>query len=106
MYTFVSINHNYLITVCVEMRDQSGMIVLQEHIKKHAGKLSFLKEVSPVSWLKFEEVLLKERESKKKTPLATTRADVKKWAEQCGVPDFMTALTFFHDTGLVIDQGE
>ena len=67
MYTFVSINHNYLITtVCVEMRDQSGMIVLQEHIKKHAGKLSFLKEVSPVSWLKFEEVLLNERERARK----------------------------------------
>ena len=88
------------------MRDQSGIIVLQERIKECAGKLPFLKEVSPVSWLKFEEVLLKERESRKKTPLSTTRADVKKWAEQCGVSDFMTALIFFHDTGLVIDQGE
>ena len=87
-------------------RHQSGVSVLQVHIVSNAKELPFLTSVSPVSWLKFEERLLMERERRQDHPLSTTRVDVKKWADECGVPDFMTALTFFHDTGLVIDQGE
>ena len=87
------------------MRADSGVTVLQQHICREAQKLPFLTTLYPASWLRFEERLLRERENKKAHPLST-REEVEKWAEQCGVPHFPTALQFFHDTGLIIDQGE
>lgn len=80
--------------------------MLQQHINREAQELPFLATLYPVSWLRFEEELLRRREGRKAQPLSTTREEVKKWAEQCGVPHFPTALQFFHDTGLVIDQGK
>ena len=66
-----------------------------------------IKEERPVSWLKFEERLLRERINREKNqPLSTTREDLENWARQCGVPDPLLAITFFHDTGVIIDQGE
>ena len=65
-----------------------------------------IKEERPVSWLKFEERLLRERNKRKDQPLSTTRGDLENWAKECGVPDPLLAITFFHDTGVIIDQGE
>ena len=80
--------------------------MLQEHLIREAQKLPFLTTMYPISWLKFEEELLRRRSDRKAHPLSTKREEVVEWAEQCGVPDFSLALQFFHDTGLIIDQGE
>lgn len=84
--------------------ESSGTRRVQETITKVSKRLSFLDEVYPIKWLKFEECLKIVSIVKKLTPILTIQ-DVKNIANQSGIydPDQQDlALRFFHDAGKII----
>ena len=95
-----------MILLFTESRNESGISALQKHIIDLVGKTNLpIKEERPVSWLRFEERLFKERQNREKCPLSTT-GELKEWARECEAPEFPLALRFFHDMGLIIDQSK
>ena len=88
-------------------RDKSGAVFLQKELKVVSKQLSFLEDLHPLIWLKFEQKLIKMREGliQMKLPLFVTVEEVKKVAENQGIDNDKScelALNFFHDTGKIV----
>jgi len=88
-------------------RTVSGAEALQQKLKQTSKSLKFLKEEFPILWLRFEELLIRLRETQqqRKASQVVKLADVRNLALQCGIEDqeeIEQALLFFHDTGTII----
>ena len=90
-------------------RPESGIIPLMKNIRKLRDHIPFLSEDIPTSYMMFEKKLLEMKEERKEKPLATTRQEVEKWAEECGIDEkdeIDTAIQFFHDIRVIVDQSK
>ena len=88
-------------------RVNSGAVYLQKELKAVTSQLKFLNEDYPLIWLRFEQDLIKMRQSliQKKLPLFVTVDEVLKLAKHQGIDDTKNqelALDFFHQTGKVV----
>ena len=90
--------------------EESGTKLLQDQIQQMSKSdyLHFLQEFHPLKWLKFEDRLKVEEQSKtrrKDNCLIMKIEDVKKLARNSGITNedqLNLALKFFHDTGKII----
>ena len=90
-------------------RSESGIIPLMKNIRELRDHIPFLSEDVPTSYMMFEKKLLEMKEERKEKPLATTRQEVEKWAEECGIDEkdeIDTAIQFFHDIRVIVDQSK
>ena len=88
-------------------RMHSGAKVLQQKLTQVSKSLDFIKEEYPILYLRFEEFLIRLRETQRerKASQVVKLAEVRKLARQCGIEhqeQIDQALLFFHDTGTII----
>ncbi len=84
---------------------ESGAKIVRDTLHDVKSDLQFLSESYPISWLRFESRLidLKKRPNQK---MCVQVEEVRKIAEDIGVPNPDDALEFFHDIGEIILLGE
>ena len=90
-------------------RAKSGICHLMSHIQASFKEIPFLQGDFPISYMRFEKKLFEMREERKNEPLVTTRKEVETWAKECGISDdegVDTAIQFFHDIRVIIDQSK
>ena len=70
-------------------RRESGAVALQKELKEVSNQLDFLDEDHPLIWLRFEQRLVRHRQSlmKMKLPLFVSVEEVKKLAESQGIDE-------------------
>ena len=91
----------------IKDRESSGAKALQEEILDVSQNLPFLKEMLPLTWLRFDSELSRLKESLKEneSSLVVQVEEVLKIAAQCGIADpdeQLLVLEFFHETGKIV----
>lgn len=86
--------------------DKSGVRPLQQQLTCISQKLPFLDEEYPVTWIRFQEQLIRMEKGGERNECLTTKEILHKTAEACDVTNPNDALRFFHDTGLLVLLGK
>ena len=82
--------------------DKSGVHVIRQKLLELGEQYPGNNDDLPISYLRLEAKIFKER---KKNNLIF-RKEVEGWAREYGIDDLTIALTFFHDTGTIIDPSK